>query len=44
MSIAKNLTDLIGNTPILELSNYEKQISFPPQSRENWNTSIRFPL
>ena len=24
MSIAKNLTDLIGNTPILELSNYEK--------------------
>jgi len=24
MSIAKNLTDLIGNTPLLELSNYEK--------------------
>lgn len=25
MSIAKNLTDLIGNTPLLELSNYEKK-------------------
>ncbi len=24
MSIAKNLTDLIGNTPLLELSNYER--------------------
>ena len=24
MSIAKSLTDLIGNTPVLELSNYEK--------------------
>ncbi len=24
MAIAKNLTDLIGNTPLLELSNYEK--------------------
>ena len=23
--IAKNLTDLIGNTPLLELSNYGKQ-------------------
>lgn len=25
MKIAKNLTDLIGNTPLLELSNYNKQ-------------------
>ncbi|NLM75956.1 MAG: cysteine synthase A [Clostridiaceae bacterium] len=25
MNIAKNLTDLIGNTPLLELSNYTKQ-------------------
>ncbi len=25
MSIAKNLTDLIGNTPLLELTNYEKE-------------------
>lgn len=25
MPIAKNLTDLIGNTPLLELSNYEKK-------------------
>ncbi|MDP2844128.1 MAG: pyridoxal-phosphate dependent enzyme, partial [Acetobacterium sp.] len=24
--IAKNLTDLIGNTPLLELSNYEKSL------------------
>ena len=24
MSIAKNLTELIGNTPLLELTNYEK--------------------
>jgi cysteine synthase A len=26
MKIAKNLTDLIGNTPLLELSNYEKEL------------------
>lgn len=25
MSVAKNITDLIGNTPLLELSGYEKQ-------------------
>jgi cysteine synthase len=25
MSIAKSLTDLIGNTPLLELSNYNKE-------------------
>lgn len=25
MSIAKNLTELIGNTPLLELTNYEKE-------------------
>jgi cysteine synthase A len=25
MKIAKNLTDLIGNTPLLELSNYEQE-------------------
>jgi hypothetical protein len=26
--IAKNLTDLIGNTPLLELSNFSKKISW----------------
>ena len=25
--IAKKLTDLVGNTPLLELSNYNKSIS-----------------
>ena len=27
--IAKQLTELIGNTPLLELSNYEKEKGIP---------------
>ena len=27
MKVAKSITDLIGNTPLLELTNYEKQLN-----------------
>ena len=37
--IAKKLTDLIGNTPLLELSNFNKKYALP--SSASWNISIR---
>jgi hypothetical protein len=39
--IAKNLTDLIGNTPLLELTNYNKANGSGASHCQNWNTSIR---
>jgi hypothetical protein len=39
--IAKQLTDLIGNTPLLELSRYAQYKVLHAQLLANWNTSIR---
>ena len=36
--IYKSLTDLIGKTPLLELTNYEKKHGLKAQSLQNLNT------
>lgn len=41
MAIAKNLTELIGDTPLLELCNYEKKQELLAGSSGNWNILIR---
>ena len=38
--IAQNLTDLIGNTPLLELANYNRSVGLTPGWSPSWNTSI----
>ena len=39
--IAKKLTDLVGNTPLLELSNYNASNGLKARVVANWNISTR---
>ena len=40
LKVAKKLTDLIGNTPLLELSNFNNKKAVEQQLLQNWNISI----
>ena len=42
--IAKQLTELIGHTPLLELSNYEKRMRWMRRLLQNWNILIHLEV
>ena len=41
MKVYQKITDLIGGTPLLELTNLEAEDGLPARSTASWNISIR---